>query len=52
MLDRLTRVCSLHLIQHQVQNKDRLTMIINKDIKVLNEDFDIEVEIWKSDMDL
>ena len=45
LLHRLARVCSLHLIQCQVQSKDRLTMIMNNDSKVLDDDSDVEVEI-------
>ena len=38
----------LRLAQCQFQSKDRLTLEDNT--MTLNEDFDVEVEIWKSDI--
>ena len=41
-----SRLCVFHLAQRQVQSKDRVTMA------TLSKDSDIEIEVWKSDVDL
>ena len=45
----LTRPCVFHVVQCQVQIKVRINI---GNTKTLSEDSDIDVGIWKSDMDL